>query len=167
MTEGAVKQGRGHEFIWNKLEVNGPAERLHAFLAAASGPGFIDWRPEWYSIYEQIYFGVMASGAPSWQAASRLAGKLRDRFWRAHEHERRAAEIDPHRLPFDLNALIPIPEAVLRQGFFPAGQAWLKAQWGIPWHLRQVSFAMEHRRTGRGLTQVAAYRFLRVRPETS
>jgi hypothetical protein len=91
---GATQLRGGPEFIWNTLEVSGPLEARADFLAAASGPGFIDWRPEWYSVYEQIYFAVMAAGAPSQQAARRVAGKLRDRFWREHETRRRAAELD-------------------------------------------------------------------------
>ena len=159
-SEARVEQGRGPDFIWNTLEVKGPLEARADFLAAASGPGFIDWRPEWYSVYEQIYFGVMASGAPSKVAATRVAGKLRDRFWRAHGAARRAAEVDPHRIPLDLNALIPIPEEVLRRGFLPAGQAWIQAHWGVAWPPRNVSFAMEHRRVGSGLEPVAVFRFL-------
>jgi hypothetical protein len=157
---GATQLRGGPEFIWNTLEVSGPLEARADFLAAASGPGFIDWRPEWYSVYEQIYFAVMAAGAPSQQAARRVAGKLRDRFWREHETRRRAAELDPHRVPLDLNALIPIPEEVLRQGFLPAGQAWIQAHWGVTWPPRDVSFVMEHRRQGRALEPVGVFRFL-------
>ena len=153
-------EGRGPEFVWDTLEVAGPHERLHAFLAAASGPGFIDWRFDSYSVYEQIYFGVMAAGAPSRVAAERLARKLRTRFSEAHEHLRRAAEIDPHRVPLDLNALIPIPQSVCRRGFVPDGQAWIAAHWGVAWPLRDVSLAMEHRRRGNHLALVAVFRFV-------
>lgn len=95
-----AQQGRGAEFILNTLEVKGPREPLHAFIAAASGPGFIDWRPDWYSVYEHMYFSLMASGAPSRETAQRVAGKMRNRFWRAHEKARRQAELDPHRAVF-------------------------------------------------------------------
>jgi hypothetical protein len=52
----APQQGKGPKFILNTLEVRGPREPLHAFVAAASGPGFIDWRHDWYSVYEHMYF---------------------------------------------------------------------------------------------------------------
>jgi hypothetical protein len=78
---------------------------LHEFLGAASGPGFIDWRPEWYPVYEGIYFNLMRAGMPTVQAGGKLAQKFRDIAWWAHERGRVAAELDPHRQPLDLNAL--------------------------------------------------------------
>jgi hypothetical protein len=116
------KADAGPEFIFNRLEVSGPHKRLYDFIGAASGPGFVDWRPEWYSVYEQIYFGVVKGGAPTREAAEHLARNLRDIFWRRHEEERVRAELDSHRVPLDLNALIPIPRRVLRKGFGEAGQ---------------------------------------------
>ena len=68
--------GDGPDFIFNRLEVSGPHERLYDFIGAASGPGFIDWRPEWYGVYEQIYFGAVRGGAPTREAAEHLARKL-------------------------------------------------------------------------------------------
>jgi hypothetical protein len=59
----AVWYDDGPDFVFNRLEVSGPDERLYDFIGAASGPGFVDWRPEWHSVYEQIYFGVVRGGA--------------------------------------------------------------------------------------------------------
>jgi hypothetical protein len=61
----AVRYDDGPEFIFNRLEVSGPDGRLYDFIGAASGPGFVDWRPEWHSVYEQIYFGAVRGGAPT------------------------------------------------------------------------------------------------------
>ncbi len=146
------------EFIWNRLEVSGPRERLYDFIGAASGPGFVDWRPEWYSVYEQIYFGVLKGGAPTRDAAEHLARKLRDILWRRHEEERTCAELDSHRVALDLNALIPIPRRVLRKGFVEAGQDWMWANWGVRWPIRRVTFAMERQR--RDLMSLAVFRFV-------
>ncbi len=52
-----------------------------------------------------------------------------DIFWRRHEEERKHADLDSHRVPLDLNALIPIPRRVLRKGFAEAGQEWMWANW--------------------------------------
>ena len=82
----------GPEFIFNTLIVEGPREPLHEFLGAASGPGFIDWRPEWYGVYEHIYFNLMRAGMPTVQAADKLAKKFRDIAWWAHERGRVASE---------------------------------------------------------------------------
>jgi len=111
----------GPEFIFNTLEVEGPREPLYEFLGAASGPGFIDWRPEWYAVYEAIYFNLMRAGVPTVRAGEKLAEKFRDIAWWTHERERVEAELDPHRQPLDLNALFPIPRRVLRKGFAEAG----------------------------------------------
>jgi len=151
----------GAEYIWNRLEVSGPHELLYDFIGAASGPGFVDWRPEWHSVYEQIYFGAVRGGAPTREAAEYLAREFRDILWRRHEEERARAEMDSHCVPLDLNALIPIPRRVLRKGFGEAGQEWMWANWGVRWPIRRVTFALERERgdTG-GVKPAAVFRFL-------
>ena len=155
----AIRADEGPEFIWNQLEVSGPAERLYDFIGAASGPGFVDWRPEWHSVYEQIYFEAVSGGAPTREAAEKLARKLRDILWRRHEEERTRAEMDSHGVPLDLNALIPIPRRVLRRGFVEAGQEWMWKNWGVRWPIRRVTFAIERRNAG-SVKPVAVFRFL-------
>jgi len=150
--------GYGTDFIFNRLEVSGPHERLYDFIGAASGPGFVDWRPEWHSVYEQIYFSAARGGAPTREAAEHLARTLRDILWRRHEEERARAELDSHRVPLDLNALIPIPQRVLRTGFVEAGQEWMWGNWGVRWPIRRVAFAIERRASG--VEPVAVFRFL-------
>ena len=149
----------GPDFIFNRLEVSGPDERLYDFIGAASGPGFVDWRPEWYSVYEQIYFGAVRGGAPTREAAENLARTLRDILWRRHEEERGRAELDSHRVPLDLNALFPIPRRVLRKGFGEAAQEWMWRNWGVRWPIRRVTFAIERRETNGG-KPVAVFRFI-------
>ncbi|MGA8746935.1 MAG: hypothetical protein ACLQVY_21810 [Limisphaerales bacterium] len=156
---GIAVTADGPEFIFNQLEVWGPHQLLYDFIGAASGPGFIDWRPEWHGIYEQIYFGAGRGGAPTRQAAEHLARKLRDILWRRHEEERVRAELDSHRVPLDLNTLIPIPRSVLRKGFVEAGQEWMWANWGVRWPIRRVTFAVERLRRD-GFRPVAVFRFL-------
>jgi hypothetical protein len=149
----------GPDFIFNRLEVSGPDEALYDFIGAASGPGFIDWRPEWHSVYEQIYLGVMRGGVPTREAADHLARKLRDILWRRHEEERVRAELDSHRVPLDLNALIPIPLHVLRKGFVEAGQEWMWENWGVRWPIRRVTCSIERRDTS-DVKPLAVFRFL-------
>jgi hypothetical protein len=155
----AVRVESGPEFVFNRLEVSGPDERLYDFIGAASGPGFVDWRPEWYGVYEQIYFGAVRGGAPTREAAEHLARRLRDILWRRHEEERVRAELDSHRVPLDLNTLIPIPRRILRKGFVEAGQEWMWRNWGVRWPIRRVTFAIERRDPG-GVKPVAVFRFL-------
>jgi hypothetical protein len=155
----AVWCGEGPSFVFNRLEVSGPDERLYDFIGSASGPGFVDWRPEWHSVYEQIYFEAVRGGAPTREAAENLARKLRDILWRRHEEERVRAEMDSHGVPLDLNALIPIPRSVLRKGFVEAGQDWMWGNWGVRWPIRRVTFAIERRDTN-GVKPIAVFRFL-------
>ena len=98
-------------------------------------------------------------GGASREAAEHLARKLRDTFWRCHEEERVRAELDSHRVPLDLNALIPIPLRVLRKGFVEAGQEWMWGNSGVRWPIRRVSFAIE-RRDASSVRPVAMFRFL-------
>jgi hypothetical protein len=84
---------------------------------------------------------------------------LRDICWRRHEEERVGAELDSHRVPLDLNALIPIPRRVLRKGFVEAGQEWMWANWGVRWPIRRVTLAIERERKG-GVEPVAVFRFI-------
>jgi hypothetical protein len=147
------------EFIFNRLEVWGPDQMLYDFIGAASGPGFIDWRPEWHGVYEQIYFGAASGGAPTREAAEHLARKLRDILWRRHEDERARVDLDSHRVPLDLNALIPIPLRVLRKGFVEAGQEWMWRNWGVRSPIRRVTFAVERLHRD-GFKPVAVFQFL-------
>ena len=73
------------------------------------------------------------------------------------KEERVRAELDSHRVPLDLNALIPIPRCVLRKGFVEAGQEWMWGNWGVRWPIRRVGFAIEDRD---GVKPVAVFRFL-------
>src|ERR1043165_5475285 len=82
-------------------------------MKAAAGPGFLDHRPDWYNLYEYTYFLLMRGGAPSKAAAEALAQKIRDRIWRAYEGRRSAADRMATDCPFDLNALFPVPHAML------------------------------------------------------
>jgi hypothetical protein len=155
----AVWHDTGPDFIFNRLEVSGADERLYDFIGAASGPGFVDWRPEWHSVYEQIYFGAARGGAPTREAAEHLARKLRDILWRRHEEERGCAEMDSHRVPLDLNALFPIPRRVLRKGFSEAAQEWMWRNWGVRWPIRRVTFVIERVRANGGKA-IAVFRFI-------
>ena len=157
----AVWHDTGPDFILNRLEVSGPDEAFFDFIGAASGPGFIDWGPEWYGVYEQIFYGAVRGGAPTREAAENLARKLRDILWRRHEEERVRSEMDPHRVLLDLNALFPIPRRVLRKGFGEAAQEWMWANWGVRGPIRRVTFALERERGDTiGGKPVAVFRFI-------
>ena len=100
-------------------------------------------------------------GRPAREAAEHLARKLRDILWRRREDERARVDRDSHRVPLDLNALIPIPRRILRKGFVEAGQEWMWANWGVRWPIRGVTFAIERERDdASGVKPVAVFRFI-------
>lgn len=151
----------GPDFVWSRLEVSGERALLYDFINAAAGPGFLDWEVDWYRTYEEAYGSAMLGGAPSLGAASIVAHAITDRNWHRIGAARRAAELDPTRCPFDLNALIPVPEAVLRRGYRDAGETWLWRHWGIGAPLRQVTLEIVQRPFQDVLPPiVAVYRFL-------
>jgi hypothetical protein len=151
----------GPDYVWSRLEVSGERELLYDFVNAAAGPGFLDWEIDWYRTYEEARGSALLGRAPSLGAASMVAHAITDRSWHRVGAARRAAELDPTRCPFDLNALIPVPEAVLRRGYRGAGEAWLWRYWGIGSPLRQVTLEILQRPFQVRLPPLAAvYRFL-------
>lgn len=92
---------------------------------------------------EEDIFNLAAAQPPALRRLSVdgcrvLARQFRERF-EAH-HARAAARVG-HSLtcPFDLNALLPVPDAVLRLGTADvSAQAWLAANWGAE-RLRHVT----------------------------
>jgi hypothetical protein len=72
----AIRQDeRALSLSWKRLTVSGPQEPLHDFLSAWSGAGFIDWRPEWHNVYEQMHL-TTAQSAPTRSAAENLARSI-------------------------------------------------------------------------------------------
>lgn len=150
------------DWIDNRLEVTGPDQALREFVMAAEGPGFVAWeRPAGEDLR---YWSALAlqGGAPSPQAAEKLARRLEDKIWCAIEDARSASERGLISIPLDLNALIPVPWKILRQGWHRAGSDWCWERWGTRWPLRKVTFRFEHRRKrgSTGIEVVAVYEFL-------
>jgi hypothetical protein len=144
------------DFIWCRLEVTAPAvEQLRPFLAAAAGPGFIDWNPSWWSVYDRAYWLVRSAprydgrGPILAEAARSVADTLSDRGARLYETQRNLATENPTRVPLDLNSLAPV------------GERWLLEHWSTAAPLRRVTFAMETRPVGEDkIRQVAVFRFV-------
>ena len=132
------------DWLHHRLAVSGPAEDLAAFRAAAIGSGTIPWQLD-LDLLEEDWFHLLASPpAPqrrsvSLQGARVLAGQLRDAVARRHDV---AVTRVGHSsaCPFDLHALVPVPESVLRLGpDHPDALAWLWEHWGTTEALRHVA----------------------------
>lgn len=129
---------------------------------AAQGPRFIDWT--WPPSEERDYWAAIAlrGGAPSPEAADRLARRYADYLWWAIADARTAADCGYSIADLDLNALQPIPRKVLRAGWRMEGHDWCWEHWGTSLPLRQTTFRFEHRRQRHkeGIEVVAVYEFL-------
>ena len=119
-------------------------------MTAAAGAGTIPWQLDLDRMEEDLFHLLVAPPAPAGAADSPprrlslsgariLAGQLRDAAGRRRELA--AARVGISRAcPFDLHALVPVPEAVLWHGpDDPRALAWLWQHWGTTEALRHVA----------------------------
>lgn len=128
------------DWLHHTLSVTGPSGTLAAFRAAAQGLGSLPFRcgdplqEDWMHLLltpppEQ--HGISVEGARILSAQLREAVEGRAQTALA---ARRAAAC-----PFDLQALLPVPDGLLRLGpDDPRVPDWLRARWGTTWPLCYV-----------------------------
>lgn len=157
-----LEAGDGAPLDWldNRLEVYGPEEPFNDFVAAASGPGFVDWQPNTNDLFDYAV-ALMLNDGTRRPAAERAARRLIDRLWWGIEEARSRSERATHSMSLDLNALLPVPSDIRRTGYWPHGAQWCRANWGTPAPLKNVVFSLETRPLGDGPTirSVAVYDF--------
>jgi len=130
------------DWLLHRLQVRGPAEQVAAFRAQAAGAGLIPWHLDLDRMEEDFFLRLVASPGHgrrlSMDGARLLAAELRDAV--ARRHALAVARVGGSiACPFDLHALVPVPEAVLRLGpDDPDGLEWLAAHWGTTQALRHV-----------------------------
>ena len=116
---------------------------VDGFAAAARGSGVIPWQLDYAAIEEDIF--VRAVSQPASQRSLTVEGcRILARQFREKIELRqaRAAALVGQIFvcPFDLHALLPVPEAILHLGpTHPTALAWLTTHWGVPDRLRQVT----------------------------
>ena len=138
------------DWLYHRLQVSGPAADLAACRAAAAGAGVIPWAVAFDRMEEDLFHRRVAPPAPhgaltpprrslSLAGARILAGQLRAAA--AHRHAIALARVGRSRAcPFDLYALVPVPDAMLRRGpDDPDALAWLWSHWGTTQALRHVA----------------------------
>lgn len=131
------------DWLYHRLTVSGPAVDVSTFRAVAAGAGTIPWHLDLDRL-EEDWFHLLVSPPPPQQrtlsvaGARVLAGQLRAAVSRRHALAvARVGQSQP--CPFDLHALVPVPQAVLRLGpDDPESRDWLWAQWGTTQALRHV-----------------------------
>ena len=131
------------DWLRHDLVVTGPAETVMAWQDAAAGAGAIPWADPELDLQEEDWVLALVSppdGSPGLRlvAARILARQLREAV-EAQQARVLAAVGRSRACPFDLHALLPVPEPLLRLGpDAPASRAWLQAHWGTSRALRQV-----------------------------
>ena len=132
------------DWLRHELIVTGPAGDVAALEAAAPGAGAIPWHhPDADREEEDRLHSLLSppDGSPglSLQGARALARALRAAVDAQQARVVAACEAGSRICPFDLHALLPVPDRLLRLGpLDPASIAWLRRHWGIVQALRHV-----------------------------
>jgi hypothetical protein len=130
------------DWLYHHLTVSGPGPMVADFAAAARGAGITPWQLDFAALEEDIFVRAVAQPARgkslTVDGCRILARQFRERV--EARQARAAALVGQSRAcPFDLHALLPVPEAILMRGpSHPAALAWLAAHWGVTDRLRQV-----------------------------
>jgi hypothetical protein len=138
------------DWLYHRLRITGPETDLAAFRTAAAGAGTVPWQLDGDRMEEDVYHLLVAPPTPagasdppprslSLAGARILAGQLR-----AAVVQRQALAVarvgQSQACPFDLHALVPVPEAILWCGpDDPQALAWLWQHWGTTHPLRHVA----------------------------
>ena len=123
------------DWVSGRLLVTGPANTLAGFTAAARGAGVTPWVVD-YDRMEEDAFHLAVSVPPAERSLSvegcrTLARQYREKV---QAHQARAAALVGRSTacPFDLHALLPVPDPVLALGpAHPETAAWLATNWGV------------------------------------
>jgi hypothetical protein len=129
--------------------VAGPAADLASLRVAAAGAGTVPWHLDFDRMEEDLFHLLVAPpacagalGSPgrslSLTGARILASQLRAAA--ARRHALAVARVgQSEACPFDLHALVPVPDAILLRGpDDPEALDWLWAHWGTTQTLRHV-----------------------------
>lgn len=131
------------DWLRHDLVVSGPGADIQAFQSAALGAGVIPWAMPDLSLAEEDQLHALlnppdGSRGLSLAAARVLARQLRSAVEQHADRVAHAARVSKA-CPFDLQALLPVPPALLQRGpDHTASRIWLRRHWGVVESLRQV-----------------------------
>ena len=132
------------DWLQHRLTISGLEGNVASFRAAAAGAGIIPWQLDLDALAEEWFLLLAAPPAPqqrtlSLSGARVLAGQLREAV--AARQAAACARVGRSRAcPFDLHALLPVPDAILRLGAdHPQALSWLWQHWGTTEALRHVA----------------------------
>jgi hypothetical protein len=154
VTQGIRHLGTAPAWLYHHLTISGPAEIVAGFAATACGSGVTPWQLDGAAIAEDIFVRAVSQPASrrtlSVEGCRILARQFSEQVM---TRQARAAALTGRSwaCPFDLQVLLPVPEAILMLGpTHPDALAWLATHWGITDRLRQVT-VREKPTTGRRL----------------
>lgn len=130
------------DWLYHHLTVRGSPAEIRRFRLAAAGAGVVPWVRDYDAMIERLVTLMLRPPRTERRLtiaeARLLAGKIRDLFWQ--DDQTALTRYDRSRsCPFDLQRLVPVPWAILRQGDdAPESLCWLWEHWGTTWQLRRV-----------------------------
>ncbi|HEY2134103.1 MAG TPA: hypothetical protein VGH36_14210 [Acetobacteraceae bacterium] len=131
------------DWLYHHLTISGPTEILEDFAAAARGAGVTPWQLDTARVEDDVFHLAVSQPARqrnlTVEGCRILARQFRERV-EARQAKAAALVGQSQACPFDLHALLPVPESVLLLGpTHPEALAWLAAHWGVTDGLRQVA----------------------------
>jgi hypothetical protein len=126
--------------------VRGDPAPLYALISAVEGPGLVDWPDVDPRAGVEATIGMLLrpgchGGATTFDQARRVAVEVHERLAERIERERRSVELG-RVVPFDLQAIRPIPREILIGGYNSGGKEWLLDQWGVEMPLANVDLVV-------------------------
>jgi hypothetical protein len=134
------------DWLHHRLLITGPKPDLDDLRGTAGGAGTVPWHLDFDRVEEDLFHLLVAPPAHAGRARSLslagarvLAGQLRTAAERRHALA--IARVGHSRVcPFDLHALVPVPDPILRCGpDDPEALDWLWTNWGTTEMLRLVA----------------------------
>jgi hypothetical protein len=144
------------DWLFHHLTISGPRAEVEDFAAAGRGSGITPWQLDFADIEETVFTLAVSQPASrrtlTVEGCHILARQFRERV-EAHQAHAAALVGQSFACPFDLHALLPVPDGILQLGpVHPTALSWLTTHWGVSDRLRQVT-VRERPTTGRRLSR--------------